>query len=161
MSASADMTMPGPAGRTRTVVAPAKPGPAISGPATGIRGAGLAGAVALVILVGVLGGWAASAVISGAVVAPGQTVVEGRSKIVQHQGGGIVASIAVRNGDVVEAGDLLVPDVLGPLKLRRAVGRQQCARNLACTAARAGRSGCQSSAVGSVNARFDHDSWLA
>lgn len=134
MSALSDITMPGPSGRTYAVAAPAKPGSATSGPVTGIRGVGLAGAVALITLVGVLGGWAATTVISGAVVASGQTVVEGRSKIVQHQGGGIVASIAVQNGDVVEAGDLLVTLDPTVVALNLDTGRTRLAAALALRA---------------------------
>jgi HlyD family secretion protein len=46
--------------------------------------------------------------IAGAVVASGLVAVEGGSKRVQHQEGGIVAEILVRNEDKVEAGQLLV-----------------------------------------------------
>lgn len=77
-------------------------------PATALRGAALAGAAGLVLLLGVLGGWAATTVIAGAVVAHGQTVAEGRTKVVQHQDGGIVSAILVENGDRVAEGDLLL-----------------------------------------------------
>lgn len=59
-------------------------------------------------LVGGLGAWASFAKISGAVVTSGRLVVEGNIKQVQHREGGIVKEIRVRNGDVVEAGDLLI-----------------------------------------------------
>ncbi|ADZ71271.1 HlyD family type I secretion periplasmic adaptor subunit [Polymorphum gilvum] len=59
-------------------------------------------------LVGGLGGWAAVTEIAGAVVATGTLVVETNVKAVQHQEGGIVRQIAVRDGDLVEAGDLLL-----------------------------------------------------
>jgi len=52
--------------------------------------------------------WLFTAGISGAVVSAGLVVVEGEVKLVQHQTGGIVAALHVRNGDRVEAGALLV-----------------------------------------------------
>lgn len=55
-----------------------------------------------------LGGWGAFASISGAVVAPGRVVVETSSKQVQHSEGGIIGAIQVKNGDRVEAGDILL-----------------------------------------------------
>jgi len=61
----------------------------------------------LVLVVG-FGGWAALANISGAVIAPGRVVVGSSVKEVQHREGGIVSAINVRNGDFVEAGDVLV-----------------------------------------------------
>ncbi|WP_404406572.1 HlyD family type I secretion periplasmic adaptor subunit [Pelagibacterium halotolerans] len=64
-------------------------------------------AVVAVLVLGV-GGWAATAPLSGAVVAPGTIVVDTDVKPVQHVAGGIVAEIAVENGDHVEAGDVLV-----------------------------------------------------
>lgn len=62
---------------------------------------------AVVVLVGGIGGWAAFTKISGAVVASGAIVVESNSKQVQHQEGGIIQKLFVRNGDVVESGDIL------------------------------------------------------
>jgi len=62
----------------------------------------------MVILIAGLGGWAAVAKISGAVVAAGQVQVKGNSKRIQHREGGIVAEIPVANGDRVKAGDMLV-----------------------------------------------------
>ncbi len=55
-----------------------------------------------------IGGWAARATLSGAVIAGGSIVVERNVKKVQHSYGGIVAEINVRNGDLVEAGAVLV-----------------------------------------------------
>ncbi|MFM1815860.1 MAG: hypothetical protein RLZ98_2555 [Pseudomonadota bacterium] len=46
--------------------------------------------------------------ISGAVVTGGTVTVEGNYKTVQHLDGGIVQKIAVRNGDAVKKGDLLL-----------------------------------------------------
>jgi HlyD family secretion protein len=63
--------------------------------------------VVLVLVVGV-GGWAATAVISGAVVASGSLVVDTNIKKVQHPTGGIVGELRVRDGDHVHAGDIVV-----------------------------------------------------
>jgi len=63
--------------------------------------------VVLVLVVGV-GGWAATAVISGAVVASGSLVVDSNVKKVQHPTGGIVGELRVRDGDRVHAGDVVV-----------------------------------------------------
>ncbi|WP_350333179.1 HlyD family type I secretion periplasmic adaptor subunit [Coralliovum pocilloporae] len=65
-------------------------------------------AVLIVTLFGGIGAWAALTEISGAVVASGVVVVETNTKQVQHQEGGIVRTIQVRNGDAVKAGDLLI-----------------------------------------------------
>jgi HlyD family secretion protein len=63
--------------------------------------------VASILIVGV-GGWGATAVISGAVVASGSLVVESNVKKVQHLTGGIVGELRVRDGDRVRAGDIVV-----------------------------------------------------
>ena len=55
-----------------------------------------------------MGGWAATAVISGAVVASGSIVVDSNVKKVQHLTGGIVGELRVRDGDRVRAGDIVV-----------------------------------------------------
>lgn len=52
--------------------------------------------------------WGAFATISGAVIAPGFVIVESNVRNVQHQTGGIVAQIAVKDGSQVRAGDLLL-----------------------------------------------------
>jgi HlyD family type I secretion membrane fusion protein len=63
-----------------------------------------------VIVAGVLalGGWAALAPLSGAVIAPGYVKVDLNRKVVQHQEGGIVRAIRVRDGDRVKEGQELV-----------------------------------------------------
>lgn len=68
----------------------------------------LAGVVIIGVLVGGIGSWAIMTEISGAVVASGNVVVETNTRQVQHQEGGIVKSIYVKNGDVIKAGDLLI-----------------------------------------------------
>jgi HlyD family secretion protein len=66
------------------------------------------GTATLVLLVGGFGGWAASAKISGAVVAPGILVVDGNAKKVQHLTGGVVAELLVKEGQRVTAGETLL-----------------------------------------------------
>lgn len=61
-----------------------------------------------VLLVAGVGGWAATSSISGAVIAAGTVAVEGKRKVIQHLDGGVVAQLHVRDGDLVEAGGLLV-----------------------------------------------------
>ncbi len=60
-----------------------------------------------VLLVGGVGGWAATARLSGAVIAPGSVKVDQNLKLIQHRDGGIVAEIDVREGDVVTRGQVL------------------------------------------------------
>jgi epimerase transport system membrane fusion protein len=62
----------------------------------------------IVIVFGVFGGWAAFAPLSSASLAPGVITVESYRKTVQHLEGGIVRSIAVRDGDQVTKGQVLV-----------------------------------------------------
>ncbi len=52
--------------------------------------------------------WATASQLDGAVVAPATLVVEGNRKTVEHLDGGIVRAIAVKNGDLVEAGQTLL-----------------------------------------------------
>jgi HlyD family secretion protein len=68
----------------------------------------VAAAVVVFILVVGVGGWGATAVISGAVVASGSLVVDTNVKKVQHPTGGIVGELRVRDGDRVHAGDIVV-----------------------------------------------------
>src|SRR3954453_20082257 len=66
------------------------------------------GLAAIALVLGTTLAWAALSSISGAVIAPGFTVVEGYSKKVQHREGGIVRTIAVREGAKVAAGQLVL-----------------------------------------------------
>src|SRR3982751_2107050 len=70
----------------------------------------LAGAGLAIIAAGVigLGGWTALAPLSGAIVAPAFVKVDLNRKVVQHQEGGIVREIRVRDGDRVKQGQPLV-----------------------------------------------------
>ncbi len=64
-------------------------------------------AIVLVLVVG-LGGWASTVLISGALIAPGQIVVESNVKKVQHPTGGVVGEVRARDGDLVKSGDIVV-----------------------------------------------------
>lgn len=68
----------------------------------------VSGLAVVFFLVGGLGVWAATTEISGAVIGPGNVVVETNVKKVQHPTGGIVGEINVKNGSAVEAGQLLL-----------------------------------------------------
>jgi membrane fusion protein, type I secretion system len=68
----------------------------------------LLGLTLIVLMVASVGGWAATTPIGGAVIASGFVVVESNIKKVQHPTGGIVAEIAVKNGNVVNAGDIVI-----------------------------------------------------
>lgn len=63
--------------------------------------------LALLLLIG-CGGWAATAKLNGAVIAQGTVTVDQNLKEVQHRDGGIVAEIAVKQGDLVKAGQTLL-----------------------------------------------------
>jgi HlyD family secretion protein len=64
--------------------------------------------IAAVLLVFGAGGWAVTTELSGAVLASGTMVVEGHVKTVQHPLGGVVEEIAVRNGQPVRQGDIVM-----------------------------------------------------
>ncbi len=66
------------------------------------------GLICVLILGGGFGGWAATASLKGAVIASGQLRVESNRQVVQHLDGGVVGEILVRDGDVVEAGEVLI-----------------------------------------------------
>ncbi len=81
-----------------------KPSPA----SRSIRLYTITGMCTLAVMVFGVGGWAATANLSGAVVGTGTVVVDGNVKRIQHREGGIVGEITVRNGVIVKAGDLLI-----------------------------------------------------
>ena len=66
------------------------------------------GLAVVVILAGGLGGFSATQQFSGALIAPGQIVVESNVKKVQHPTGGVVGEVRARDGDRVKAGDIVV-----------------------------------------------------
>lgn len=62
----------------------------------------------LLLAAGAVAAWSTNAPLAGAVVAPAQLKVETRRKTVQHQEGGIVRELRVRDGQSVQAGDPLM-----------------------------------------------------
>ncbi|WP_235962673.1 HlyD family type I secretion periplasmic adaptor subunit [Jannaschia marina] len=74
------------------------------------------GLLGLLILFGGFGTWAVTANISGAIISTGRVAVESNRQVVQHPDGGVVTEILVREGDRVDAGDVLIR--LDPISLR-------------------------------------------
>lgn len=72
------------------------------------RGSVLTGLVTLALLGVSFLVWGIGTTLDAAIVAPGQIEVESNRQIVQHPDGGVVASIAVTEGQSVAAGDLLL-----------------------------------------------------
>ncbi len=66
------------------------------------------GIMVLLITFGALLGWASTAPLMSAVVAMGEIKVASRNKVVQHLDGGRVKEILVREGNIVEKGDVLL-----------------------------------------------------
>jgi len=75
---------------------------------TSTRNAGLFGAAVTAVFVLGFGAWAATAPISGAVVASGVVQASGQNQIVDHLEGGIVSKILVSEGQAVSEGDVLM-----------------------------------------------------
>jgi HlyD family type I secretion membrane fusion protein len=69
--------------------------------------------VPVLVAAGLFGAWSVAAPLAGAVVAPARVKVEFNRKTVQHQEGGIVREVLVRDGQQVEAGQplLVIADV--------------------------------------------------
>jgi HlyD family secretion protein len=68
----------------------------------------LIGTALVVFLTFGVGGWAATANIAGALIAPGSLVVGSHVKKIQHPNGGVVGELRVHDGDHVKKGDILV-----------------------------------------------------
>lgn len=66
------------------------------------------GYLILFLTFGLFGSWAVFAPLDSAALAPGVVTVKSYRKTVQHLEGGIVKALHVRDGDVVQAGDVLV-----------------------------------------------------
>lgn len=66
------------------------------------------GFVIMVISLGCFGGWAATAPLDSAAVAPGSIIVEGGRQKIQHLEGGTILEMLVRDGDKVEQGQVLL-----------------------------------------------------
>ncbi|MDH3666664.1 MAG: HlyD family type I secretion periplasmic adaptor subunit [Paracoccaceae bacterium] len=74
----------------------------------GARGFIRFGLICVALLGGGFGGWAATAKLQGAIISPGNLRVESQRQVVQHPDGGVVGEILVREGDLVEAGAVLI-----------------------------------------------------
>lgn len=66
------------------------------------------GTAVSILLIGGVGGWAATTEFAGAVIAQGTLVVDTNVKKVQHPTGGVVGELRVRDGDKVKEGDIVV-----------------------------------------------------
>jgi HlyD family type I secretion membrane fusion protein len=77
-------------------------------PSDSIRRVALAGWLIIAIFFGGIGSWAVTAPLNGAVVGNAVVKVEGNRKSVQHLDGGIVKELHIKEGDKVNAGDVLV-----------------------------------------------------
>lgn len=66
------------------------------------------GLLGLVVLLGGFTAWATMTQIAGAIIASGRIEVDQNRQIVQHPTGGVVSKIAVKEGDSVRAGDVLI-----------------------------------------------------
>jgi HlyD family secretion protein len=85
------------------------PGKAVPNSAdASIRRHMVAGVLLVVVIAFGLGGWAATAEISGALIAQGSVVVDSNVKKVQHPTGGVVGELFARDGDHVKTGDILL-----------------------------------------------------
>ena len=73
-----------------------------------LRSFQVVGFLSVLLMVGVVGGWANFTELNGAVIAPATIMVESYSKKVQHKEGGIVGEIRVKDGDRVEMGQALM-----------------------------------------------------
>ncbi len=100
--------------RRAPAIAAAGPHPAIGRPDAQysanelIRRHIIAGIILVAFLAFGLGGWASTAEISGALIAPGDVVVDSNIKKVQHPTGGVVGQLFVHDGDHVKAGQILI-----------------------------------------------------
>lgn len=68
----------------------------------------MAGLLAIALFVGGGGIWAATAPLSGAVIAPGVIVASGENNTVAHLEGGIIDQLLVHEGDMVTQGQVLI-----------------------------------------------------
>lgn len=91
----------------------------------------LLGALVLILALGGFAAWAAMTEINGAVVATGRVEVETRRQTIQHPDGGVVAEIAVRDGDLVEEGQALVTLDGADLQAQRSLLTRQLYETLA------------------------------
>jgi HlyD family type I secretion membrane fusion protein len=86
----------------------------------------VAGTAIIVLTVMGFGVWGNTAPISGAVISSGIFVTSGQNKTIQHLEGGVIREIMVREGDIVQPGQLLVQldDTAPRADMRRLLLRQ-------------------------------------
>lgn len=68
----------------------------------------IVGFIGLLVLLGGFGYWSVTSTISGAIIASGRIEVDQNRQIVQHPDGGVIESILVDEGDLVQQGQTLV-----------------------------------------------------
>ncbi len=66
------------------------------------------GVIVLICTFGILGGWGYFAPLDSSALAPGTVSVKSFRKTIQHLDGGIVGELLVKDGDVVQEGDVLI-----------------------------------------------------
>ena len=74
--------------------------------------------------------WATTALIAGAIITSGSFVATGENKIIQHFEGGVISEILVREGDIVNPGQVLIEldDTAPKAELRRLTLREARAK---------------------------------
>src|SRR3954454_19648365 len=92
----------------RAVSAAEKPPASDGAPSDSIKHVALAGWIIIALFFGGIGSWAATAPLNGAIVGNAIIKVEGNRKSVQHLDGGIVKNLRVKEGDKMNAGDVLI-----------------------------------------------------
>src|SRR6266576_1136454 len=85
-----------------------KVSPGDEAPSDSIRYVALAGWLIIAVFFGGIGSWAVTAPLNGAVVGNAVVKVDGNRKSVQHLDGGIVKELRIKEGDKVNAGDILI-----------------------------------------------------
>src|SRR5262245_59316037 len=73
-----------------------------------IRKLNIVGTAMVVAFVGCVGGWAATSELAGAVIAAGTVTVKSNVRKVQHPTGGVVKELLVRDGTVVQEGQIVM-----------------------------------------------------
>ncbi len=96
-----------------------------------LRGRVVTGSIAAILLLGGIGGWAATAKLSGAVISSGTVLVAENVKVVQHLDGGVIAAIDVQKGQNVVAGDVLLRLEDIPIRTERSILMGQLAELVA------------------------------
>ena len=111
LSVAPDKPAMAAAGATRLAPPPrlaaVPPPPPLAAPRPGTRGPILVGLAAMVLFFGAFAAWSILAPLSEAAIAPGMIKVEGQRRTIQHLEGGILREIMVRDGDRVQAGQVL------------------------------------------------------